>query len=246
VQPTISIVTAVYNRVGTIEQTLRSVREQTWPHIEHIAIDGGSTDGTLDVLRSHKDQLAALVSEPDQGIYDALNKGMALAKGDIVGLLHSDDFFAHNDVLRHVAGAFQHSSVEAAYGDLDYVSKSDGRVVRRWRSGQYAPGRLRFGWMPPHPTFYFRRRLLQKLGGYDLSMQLGADFDLTLRYLIHAGENVAYLPEVLVKMRTGGASGSMHAWVQNVRSNLRALKQYNAGGVGALICNRLRKIPQLL
>ncbi len=242
----ISIVTAVYNRVGTIEQTLRSVREQTWPHVEHIAIDGGSTDGTLDVLRSHQHQLAALVSEPDQGIYDALNKGLALATGDVVGLLHSDDFFAHNDVLGRIAAAFQDASVDVAYGDLDYVSQSDGRVVRRWRSGRYAPGRLRFGWMPPHPTFYVRRRLLEKLGGYDLSMLLGADFDFTLRYLIHAGENVAYLPEVLVKMRTGGASSSMRAWVQNLRSNLKALKKYDAGGVGTLICNRLRKIPQLL
>lgn len=242
----ISIVTAVYNRAGTIEQTLRSVREQTWPHVEHIAIDGGSTDGTLDVLRSHKSQLAALVSEPDQGIYDALNKGMALATGDIVGLLHSDDFFAHQDVLSRIADAFQDASIDVAYGDLDYVSQSDGRVVRRWRSGRYSPGRLRFGWMPPHPTFYVRRRLLEKLGGYDLSMRLGADFDFTLRYLIHAGESVAYLPEVLVKMRTGGASSSVHAWIQNLQSNLRALKKYNAGGVGTLICNRLRKIRQLL
>jgi glycosyltransferase involved in cell wall biosynthesis len=198
------------------------------------------------VLRSHKAQLAALVSEPDQGIYDALNKGMALATGDVVGLLHSDDFFAHNDVLRDVADAFRDPSIDAAYGDLDFVSQADGRVVRRWRSGRYSPGRLRFGWMPPHPTFYVRRRLYDELGGYDPSMLLGADFDFTLRYLTHAGDKVAYLPEVLVKMRTGGASGSMHAWIQNLHSNLRALKKYGVGGVGTLICNRLRKIPQLL
>ncbi len=245
-QPTISIVTAVHNRAATIEQTLDSVRQQTWPHIEHIVIDGGSTDGTLAVLRRHQGQLAALVSEPDRGIYDALNKGMALATGDVVGVLHSDDFFAHRDVVRRIAEAFQDASIEVSYGDLDYVSQADGHIVRRWRSGRYAPGRLRFGWMAPHPTFYVRRELLQKFGPYDLSMRLGADFDFTLRYLLKAGDKVAYIPEVLVKMRTGGTSGSPRAWLQNATNNLRALRKHNAGGVVALICNRLRKIPQFI
>ncbi|MGH8442576.1 MAG: glycosyltransferase family 2 protein [Nevskiaceae bacterium] len=242
----ISIITAVHNRVGTIEHALASVREQTWKGVQHIVIDGGSTDGTLEVLRSHQAHLAALVSEPDHGIYDALNKGMALAMGDVVGLLHSDDFFSHNDVLRRIAEAFQDPSIDVSYGDLDYVSKSDERrVVRRWRSGRYSPRKLRFGWMPPHPTVFVRRRLLENLGAYDTSMPLGADFDFTLRYLLHAGERVAYLPEVLVKMRTGGASTpSMRTWVQNVKDNWRALRKYQAGGVATLVCNRLRKIPQ--
>lgn len=244
---TVSVVTAVYNRVGTVAQAIESVRAQTWPQLEHVVVDGGSTDGTLDVLARLRGDIDVFVSEPDRGIYDALNKGFALATGDVVGFLHSDDFFASDRAVEKVAQAFGEADVDVVYGDLDYVAKSDpARVVREWRSGAYSRARLASGWMPPHPAFYVRRGLVQDLGGFDLSMPLAADYDFMMRYLLHAGSRTRYVPEVLVKMRTGGASNrSVGALLQNARENMRAIRKNRIGGVGTLVMNRLRKLGQL-
>uniref|UniRef100_UPI0035668849 glycosyltransferase family 2 protein n=1 Tax=Thioalkalivibrio sp. TaxID=2093813 RepID=UPI0035668849 len=158
----ISIVTATFNSADTVAGCLASVAAQTYADREHIAIDGVSTDGTVEILQTHRRQLATLVSEPDGGIYDALNKGIARATGEVVGFLHADDFYAHEDVLARIAQAFENPNVHAVYGDLVYVLKSDTtRVLRHWRSGPYDPARLVHGWMPPHPTLYVRRELYQ-------------------------------------------------------------------------------------
>ncbi|MCB1689920.1 MAG: glycosyltransferase, partial [Halioglobus sp.] len=204
---TISVITAVSNRVDTIGQTLASVQAQTWSHVEHIVIDGASTDGTLRVLEAQRNRLAVLVSEPDGGIYDALNKGFACASGDVVGVMHSDDFYAHERVLEKVASAFADSTVDAVYGDLDYVARADtDHVVRRWRSGYCSRARLRRGWMPPHPTLYLRRRVIEEWGLFDISFRIAADYDVILRYLWQGKIRAHYIPEVLVKMRVGGES----------------------------------------
>jgi len=164
----ITIVTAVFNRAATVGEALASVRSQSWPEVEHVVIDGGSTDGTVPILQRHRNQLAVLVSEPDQGIYDALNKGLERATGDVIGLMHSDDFFADDRVLERVAAAFADPLVDAVYGDLDYVAKDDtSRIVRRWRSSAYLPSNLARGWMPPHPTLYLRRSVIERWGGFD-------------------------------------------------------------------------------
>ena len=181
----ISVITAVRNRVATVGEALDSVHSQSWPDVEHVVVDGVSTDGSLELLQTRRGQIAVLVSERDSGIYDALNKGLALASGDVIGLMHSDDIYADDRVLADVAAAFLDPDIDAVYGDLDYVSQDDtGRVIRRWRSGEYSPDRLAQGWMPPHPTLYLRRRVIERWGGFDETFRIAADYDHPVAYRI--------------------------------------------------------------
>lgn len=243
---TVSVITAVFNRADTIGQALDSVRGQTWGGVEHIVIDGASTDGTLRVIEAQRDRVAVLVSEPDGGIYDALNKGLALASGDVVGLMHSDDYYADEGVLERVALAFADPAVDGVYGDLDYVSKADpSRIIRRWRSGTYHPAQLARGWMPPHPTLYLRRSVIEQWGGFDTSFRIAADYDAMLRYLARGRIRLAYIPEVLVKMRVGGESNrSLSRILRKSREDYTALRRNEVGGMGALIWKNLSKLGQ--
>jgi len=245
----ISIITATWNCAGTVGGCLASVAAQSHTEREHIMIDGGSTDGTLAVLEAQRAALAVLVSEPDGGIYDALNKGIARATGDVVGLLHADDLYADKDVLGRIAAAFADPAVEAVYGDLVYVAKEDtGRVIRYWRSGAYRPGRLRLGWMPPHPTLYLRRALYARYGDFDTRYRIAADYDLMLRVLSRLTGRVVYLPQVLVRMRVGGASNrSLRHILRKSWEDYRALRANGMGGasgVGALVWKNVSKVPQ--
>lgn len=245
---TISVITAVFNRVDTIDHVLASIQAQTWTQIEHIVIDGVSTDGTLQVLETNRDRLAVLVSEPDSGIYDALNKGLSLASGDIVGLMHSDDFYADERVLERVAETFADPAVDAVYGDLDYVAKDNpSRIIRRWRSGAYSRNKLAWGWMPPHPTLYLRRRVIDEWGVFDTRFRIAADYDAMLRYLAQGKIRLAYIPEVLVKMRVGGESNrSLSRILLKSREDYATLRRNGVGGIGALIWKNLSKLPQFL
>jgi glycosyltransferase involved in cell wall biosynthesis len=205
----ISLITVCYNSAATIRETLESVAVQSHADVEHIIVDGGSRDETLALVHAHRRHAGPLVSEPDRGIYDAMNKGLALASGDIVGFLNSDDVLADPGVLSRIAAAFEAPEVDACYGDLVYVAASNpARVVRYWRSRVYQPGLCRRGWMPAHPTFYVRRQAYQRHGGFDDSLRIAADFEICLRLLEVHRLRVTYLPEVLVKMRTGGVSNS--------------------------------------
>lgn len=244
----ISVITAVYNNRDTVSHALDSALAQDHPNVELVVIDGGSTDGTLEVLQGYAGRLAVLVSEPDRGIYDALNKGIARASGEVVGFLHSDDLFADEAVLSRIGTAFADPAVDAAYGDLLYVSKDDpSRVVRTWRSAAFSPARLAHGWMPPHPTFYVRRAVYEQLGGYDTSYRIAADYDCVLRLLGRGGVRAAYIPEVLVKMRVGGASNrSLRNILQKSREDYRALRVNDVGGLAALAWKNLSKLPQFL
>lgn len=178
----ISVITATYNCVNTIDDCLASVQGQSHPDVEHIVVDGASTDGTIAVVESRHDCRGSLVSEPDNGIYDALNKGIARARGDVVGFLHADDLYADTGVLARIAAAFADPAVEAVYGDLVYVRKEDtGKVVRYWRSRPFFRRQLAWGWMPPHPTFYVRRELYQRFGAFDTTYRIAADYDCMLR-----------------------------------------------------------------
>ena len=245
---TISVITAVFNRADTIGHALASVQAQTWARVEHIVIDGASTDGTLQLLQAQRHRLAVLVSERDAGIYDALNKGLERATGEVVGLMHSDDFFADERVLERIALAFADPDVDAVYGDLDYVAKDDeGRVIRRWRSGEYRPARLAWGWMPPHPTLYLRRSVIEQWGGFDTRLRIAADYDAMLRYLGRGRIRLAYIPEVLVKMRVGGESNrSLSRVLRKSREDYAALRRNHVGGVGALVWKNLSKLPQFV
>lgn len=242
----ISIVTCVYNRVATIGDAIDSVRAQTWRDYEHIIVDAQSDDGTLDAIHARQDARMLVTSEPDGGIYDALNKGVLRATGDVVGLVHSDDRLAHERVLEKVAAAFA-PGVHAVYGDLDYVSAADpARVVRAWKAGAFRPGLLARGWMPPHPTLFIRRELFSEVGLYDTKYKIAADYEFILRlfslYLFRA----VYIPDVLVRMRTGGASNrTLKQILRKSAEDYRALRQNRAGGVATLAVKNLSKIPQL-
>ena len=222
------------------------MKTQTWQEVEHIVVDGASTDGTVQVLQSCMNDRVVLVSEPDNGIYDALNKGMARATGDVVGFMHSDDFFADDHVLARVAAAFSDPEVDAVYGDLDYVAKEDtSHIIRHWRSGEYLPAKLARGWMPPHPTLYLRRSVIDRWGGYDARYQIAADYDAILRYFGQGQIRAAYIPHVLVKMRVGGESNRSLAkvWLKT-REDYAALRRNGVGGVGALIWKNVGKLGQ--
>jgi glycosyltransferase len=242
----ISIITAVYNRADCIAQALASVQCQTHANIEHVIIDGASTDGTLEILRDSLDARATLVSEPDHGIYDALNKGLARASGDVVGLMHSDDSFADESVLALVAAAFSDPLVDAVYGDLEYVAKADtSRVIRRWQSGEFSAARLAWGWMPPHPTLFLRRRVIEEWGCFDTQFRIAADYDAILRYFSQGKIRPAYIPRVLVKMRVGGESNRSlgRIWLKS-REDYKALRRNGVGGVGALVWKNVSKLGQ--
>lgn len=243
---TISIVTAVLNRVDTIGQALDTVRGQTFIDIEHLIIDAQSTDGTLAEIEQRRTPILRVISEPDEGIYDALNKGMFLARGDIFGVVHSDDFLAHDRVLELVADAFHDPEVDAVYGDLDYVAADNpDKIVRHWHAGNFSPEKLRCGWMPPHPTLFIRRRVVEALGGYDIRYRIAADYDAMLRYLVKGHIKLAYIPEVLVKMRVGGESNrSLGRILLKSREDLQAIRENGVGGVGTLACKNLSKLPQ--
>jgi len=242
----ISVITAVRNGRETIRDAIASVRHQFYGDIEHIVVDGASTDGTAELLREMRDDITVLVSEPDHGIYDALNKGIRLATGEVIGFLNADDVYEDDWVLSRIAAAFNSRRVDAVYGDLEYVSRDDlDRVVRYWRAGPFSYERLGWGWMPPHPTFYARRSVYERLGGYDTSYRIAADYDCILRFLGPGRVAPAYIPSVLVRMRLGGVSNrSLGLVLRKMREDYRALKKNRVGGVGALAWKNLSKVRQ--
>jgi glycosyltransferase len=242
----VSVITAVYNSVATVGQAMASIQVQTYPYVEHIVQDGGSIDGTLEVVTQFSSPSTLVCSEPDNGIYDAINRGIASASGDVIGLMHSDDFYTHNRVLERIVKAFADPEVDGVYGDLQYVTgeKPHG-VVRHWRSGEYSRSKLGRGWMPPHPTLYLRREVFDRWGLYDTNYQIAADYDAMLRYLVKGQIKLAYIPEVLVKMRVGGESNrSLGRVLLKSREDLKAIRQNGVGGVGTLACKNFSKLPQ--
>ena len=244
----ISVITAVYNRSDTIAEAVKSVHRQTYSNVEHVVIDGASSDGTLAILENlaHEFNDFILVSEPDKGIYDALNKGLARATGDIVGMMHSDDYFADEMVLESVAAAFADPAIDAVYGDLDYVAKDNtSRILRHWRSGEYRSSLLSRGWMPPHPTLYLRRSVIERWGGFDTNFRIAADYDAILRYFGQGRIRAAYIPRVLVKMRMGGESNRSlsRIWLKTTE-DYTALRRNGVGGFRALLWKNLGKVSQ--
>jgi glycosyltransferase involved in cell wall biosynthesis len=203
---TVSIITPVLNRANTIRDCIESVLAQDYP-IEYIIVDGGSKDGTLEIIREYSSRLAKVVSEPDRNNYEAGNKGIALATGDIIGILAADDAYADNKVISKVAAAFK-TGIDSCYGDLVYVDRDDtNKVIRYWKSCAYDRKLFYSGWMPPHPTFFVRRSIYEAYGAFRLDHGTAADYELMLRFLLKHGLSAGYIPEVLVRMRTGGSSG---------------------------------------
>ncbi len=219
---TISIITPSYNSSETIRDTLESIKCQTYESIEHIIIDGLSKDNTLDIVKSYP-HVAQVVSEKDKGIYDAMNKGLALATGDVIGILNSDDVYAHNDVLTKVAAIFKNEQVDVCYADLQYVHPQDlNKVTRTWKSGKFKPRSFYRGWMPPHPTVFVRRHVYEKVGNFNIALKSAADYELMLRIFVKDHFHVHYLPEIIVKMRAGGMSNA------SLKNRLNANKEDRA------------------
>jgi glycosyltransferase len=242
----IYIVTVTFNSIKTIGSAIDSVNTQSYGNYEHIIIDGGSTDGTVDFLKAHHHSFSHLISERDDGIYDALNKGFALASGEVLGVMHSDDFFSSNEIFDLVANIFSDTSVDVAYGDLNYVSgKNPNRVIRRWRAGIFSHSRLAWGWMPPHPALFIRRSLFDRLGGFNLQYKISADYDFLIRLFLNHELKAVYIPSVVCFMRLGGESnGSLRKILKKSFEDFLIIRRNNIGGIFTLLSKNIRKIPQ--
>lgn len=245
----ISIVTVVYNNPQVREalDSILSQRLRPGDELEAIVIDGGSTDGTLEAIEGYRSRLGVFLSERDRGIYDAMNKGLACASGDVIGTLNSDDLYQDDQVLARVLESFRTSKAKVVYGDLVYVQKvNSSKVIRYWKSNPFRGGLFERGWMPPHPTFFVRKEVYQEHGVFDLSYRLASDFELTLRFLAKAKVPFEYIPEVLVRMRLGGATnGSLqNIWRANVESYRACKKNGLKISPWFIALKVLSKVPQ--
>ena len=233
----VSIITVVFNSRQFIESAIKSVLSQTYSDIEYIMIDGGSADGTVEIINKYRDKIAKFISEPDKGIYDAMNKGIKLATGEIIGILNSDDFYANENVIKIVAEAMSDKNADVCWGDLVYVDKNDqNKIIRFWESSPYQEGKFRRGWMPPHPTFFVRKEIYRKYGFFNLNFKIAADYELMLRFLEKYEARSCYVPEILVKMRSGGKSNI--SIINAIKANLEIYQAWKLnnlnGGVLAI------------
>ena len=242
----ISIITVAYNAEETIADCIECVADQTID-VEHIVIDGASTDGTLEILEQHRDHLAMVVSEPDQGVYDAMNKGIELATADIVGILNADDYYPSRKTLEKVSEALSDTEVQACYGDLVYVDRvKKDKVIRYWRSGDFDRNKFYWGWMPPHPTFFIRRPFYKQCGLFNPKLGSAADYEIMLRLLLKCRLQAKYIPEVLVHMRAGGVSNA--SLLNRITANRMDREAWNINGLKpypwTLWIKPIRKIGQ--
>lgn len=216
----VTLITVTLNSEKFLEDSILSVMAQDYKDIEHIIIDGKSTDGTLAIIEKYKGHIAQWVSEKDYSMYDAINKGMRMATGDIIGTLNSDDMLASNDVISKMVTCFETQKIDAVYGDLVYVDPDDtSKILRKWNGGEFKRSKFRYGWMPAHPTFYFRRSLLDTCGFYETHFFSAADYEFMTRYLYYHKVSAVYLPKLIVRMRQGGMSNSSIA--RRLRANRR-------------------------
>jgi len=241
----VSVITVVFNRANTVADTLASVAMQTWRDIEHIVIDGASTDGTLEMLAQHGKHLARVVSEPDSGIYDAMNKGVQAATGDVVSFLNADDQYATRDVLRTVATAMKEGDLDAVFGDVAFFTDDvPSRVIRRYRSAHFRPDRLGWGWMPAHPGLFVRRKTFERVGLFSTSYRIAGDFEWIARAFKGGSVRYQYLPEIFVRMRTGGISTG--GWRNTVLLNQEVMRACRENGIPTNWLKILSKYPAKL
>ena len=243
----ISIITITFNSAKTIQRAFDSVQSQTYKDIEHVLVDGASTDGTKELIAAYAKQYQNVrwISEKDKGIYNAINKGIAMATGDVIGFLHSDDVLYAADSIERIAAAFADKKIDVVYGDLQYCRAE--KVIRRWHSNAFVPSSLKYGWMPPHPTVYVRRKVYEQVGEYDEWFRISADYDMMLR-IFQSGYQSHYIPEVLVRMETGGASNkNTKALLSKTQEDYLVLKKNHVGaGYLTVACKQLRKVRQFL
>lgn len=243
----VSIITTTYNSAATIKDTLLSVNSQDYPNIEHIIVDGNSSDNTLDIVRKYGKRVTTIISESDKGIYDAMNKGIGAATGDVVGILNSDDFYASSDVVSKIASTFEaDKSIDGVYTNLYYVKQNNPQeIVRHWISKPFKAKSFFKGWHPPHPTLYIKREIYEKYGVFDLNFKLAADFELMLRLFERYGIKTKYLPFTAIRMRLGGATSKN---ISNMKKqNIECLRAFESNGFKApLFYPIYRLFPKLL
>ena len=221
----VSIITAVLNSRDYIEDCLKTILNQTYPNIEHTIIDGGSTDGTLSIIEKFLNKKCRFVSERDQGVYDAINKGIKLSSGEIIGILNADDIYADKNVIKNVVKTIIENNVDSCYGDLVYVARDNtNKVIRYWEAENFHKDKFKRGWMPPHPTFFVKKSIYEKYGMFNTAFPLAADYELMLRFLYKNEISSTYIPRVLVKMRIGGISNPGLYTFKAILENYRAWK----------------------
>jgi glycosyltransferase involved in cell wall biosynthesis len=243
----ISIITVVYNGEAYLRDCIESIIHQSYPNVEYIIVDGDSTDGTLSIIEEYKMHIHQLISEPDQGLYDAINKGIAMASGEIVGILNADDMLADRNVIEQIAKSFiLDSSIDAVYGDLNYVHPINNKIIRTWKSKQADEKDIARGWMPAHPTLYIRKALFEKYGNYALNFGTAADYDLILRYFYQHQLKAYYLPFLMVNMRMGGVSNkNFLSLIRAFQNDYKALKMNNMPyAFSVLLRKKLSKLKQ--
>ena len=243
----ISIITATFNNEETIEDAIKSVSSQTYKNIEHIIIDGSSSDKTIQIIRKHQDKIAKIISEPDKGIYDALNKGIKNSTGDIIAFLHGDDIYADEKIIELAVQVIENENIDSVYADLLYVSKNNtNKIIRNWKAGKFKYSKLKKGWMPPHPTFLVKKEIYKKYGEFDTSLKIAADYDIILRFLGKHKISTTYLPKVMIKMRIGGESNkSLKNIFRKMKEDVKALKKNKLGNWHTVVLKNIVKIPQL-
>ena len=235
----VSIVTVCLNNASTIEQTIKSVFMQKKSDIEYIVIDGGSTDGTIEKINKYKNDISYFISEPDNGIYDAMNKGIKVATGQVLAFLNADDFYADENVISDIITFILENSFDAAYGDLLYIDKKElGKNIRYWQPGEYKKGAFSWGWVIPHPTFFCRKEIFERYGYFNESLQIAADFELILRFVEKHHIRIGYLPKVLVKMRSGGIANRLTGIP---RGNLEIIRSFRLNNLKLSSCFFFRK-----
>lgn len=242
----ISIITVCYNRKSTIEQSILSVLQQDYPNIEYIIIDGASTDGTAAIIAKYADQVDLIVSEPDRGMYDAINKGLHLATGDVVGLMHSDDTFYNESVISKIAEAFKNApTTDGVYGNGIYVTNNDKeRIVRNRIGGDYEIENIKSGWLPLHPTVYLKKTVLTKYGNYNLDFKIASDTEFLLRYLFKHKIKITYLNDYIVKMRMGGLSTNYKRAIEVLFEDYRIYKYHNLSPIRAVFKKKCKALLQ--
>jgi len=237
----VSIITVVRNNKETIKYAIDSVLNQTYKDIEYIVVDGASTDGTVEVVKSYGSKITKFISEKDNGLYDAMNKGISLATGDVIGILNSDDFYIDDKAMQRVVKEFEEKNVDSVYADLTYVEpKNLNKTVRYYDSSKFNPSKFSYGWMPPHPTFFVKRKAYEKYGVFRTDLKIAADFDILVRFLYIHKISYSYIKEILVKMRTGGVSTSFNSiWINNIET----LRVCRDNGIKTNIFKILSKYP---
>jgi len=242
----ISIITVVLNNKNKISVAIDSVVKQTNANIEYIVVDGGSSDDTPAVVKSYGTKVSKFICEPDKGIYDAINKGILISTGEVVGLLHSDDIFGNEQIISMITEVFDNTRADGVYGDLVYVNKENlNKVIRHWKSGPFKTSMLNRGWMPPHPTLFLKRKIFDNYGLYDTGFKISSDYDFMLRIMSRPELKFEYLPQIITLMRVGGASNrSLKNIIRKSKEDLRALRKNKIGGWSALLMKNLSKIGQ--